>query len=168
MTPSLSRVSPLLAVILLLGCGSDDSSDATTSPKLEDGPGAFTLDYATSEAFFTQMTAPRKGLSASPHNIVQIFYSKNIQPVITKTTLSSVPTGTVAIKIQDFDGDGTQDMILDMVKQAPGFDPDFGDWLYERHNLDGTVVSSSADSFCIDCHSTFSQTDYLAGTSVRD
>jgi len=156
-----------LALLLAIGgCGSDDSTEKR-APKLAEGPGQFSADYATSPNFFTQMTAPRKGLTASPHGFVQIFYSKNIQPVITKTSFS-VPPGTVAIKAQDMDGNGTLDNVLNMVKQAPGFDPDNGDWLYERRQADGTLIDSGKTAFCIDCHTNWSPTDYLAGTTVRD
>ncbi len=157
-----------LAVSLLVtACGADKSSN--TGPVLAPGPGAFDPTFATSDAFFTRMSKPAKGLSSSPHNIVQIFYSNDLEPAVGLDHFDA-PVGSVAIKTQDQNGDGKIDNIMAMVKQAPGSLPDNGDWLFERYFADGTLDVSGGPTlgFCWSCHSSWPDTSNLAGTSLSN
>jgi hypothetical protein len=156
-----------------IGCSADKETAQATTTDLEPGPGAFDPAFTTSAAFFTRMSAPARGLASSPHGgkigVVQIFYSKNIESVITASALDA-PLGTVAVKTQDPDGDGTINNIMVMIKKAPGFDAAAGDWLYERYAADGTLdVSGGAKlAFCSTCHNGYSATSQLAGTSLAN
>jgi hypothetical protein len=145
-------------------------TDATPEgPPLEPGPGAFAADYATSGAFFTRMSEPRKGLSSSPHGIVQIFYSNNFLPAIGSERFEA-SVGTVAVKAQDQNGDGQFDTIQVMVKKAKGDDDLTHDWLFERYFANGTldVSGGSTLNFCSECHNGFAQTSELAGTTLAN
>jgi hypothetical protein len=134
---------------------------------LSAGPGAFAADFASSSDFFTRMNRLEKGRTDSPHGLVRMYYSANIRPVVDQPEFE-VPVGTVAIKQQDRDGDGTIDNVLDMIKQPAGFDSENRDWLYEQRAPDGALQDSGKTPFCIGCHKGFASTDYLAGTMLRD
>ena len=153
-----------------VGCGGDDPGsvdavDDTGTPMttMEDelGPGAFEPAFETSPDFFTLMAAPVDG--ASPHGTVQIWYSSNARDLIEGGSPFTAPVGTVSIKTQD---NGAQAIVV-MVKEAPGFDPDNGDWSYEQREADGTLTNEGALAGCIACHAGFPDTDYLGGTDLR-
>jgi hypothetical protein len=147
--------------------GPHEVLDAASGPLASNGPGAFAPDYATSPAFFTQMAGRRRGLTSSPHNLVQIWYSANIRPLVTMTRFTA-PVGTVAIKVQDRDGDGTVDNVMVMIKEASGFDSTHGDWSYEQRAPDGTLQDWGKIAYCIQCHTGFDATDGLPGVVLRD
>jgi hypothetical protein len=113
------------------------------------------------------MAGRRQGLANSPHNLVQIWYSANLRPLVTRSQFTA-PTGTVAIKVQDRDADGVADNIMVMIKQAAGFDPMYGDWSYEQRDVDGTLQASGRIAFCSGCHAGFPATDGLPGVVLRD
>lgn len=129
------------------------------------GPGAFDPNYATSDNFFTLMTSPVLG--TSPHAESQIWYSMNILRLIDLDSFT-VPIGTTTIK--EFDNDGTPglDGRVVMVKQMPGYDPANNDWYYELRDPSNNVLNSGAIGTCINCHVGWSDTDYLAGTEIRN
>jgi hypothetical protein len=141
--------------------------DAAGGQVAAEGPGAFSADFATSPGFFTQMKGPRKGLPISPHNLVQIWYSANLKPLVTMTRFTA-PKGSVAIKLQDRDGDGVPENIMVMIKQSAGYDPANGDWSYEQRAVDGTLQQSGKNAFCSGCHTGFPATDDLPGVVLRD
>lgn len=159
---------PVLFAALLLGCSamSDASSDG---PLLEPGPGAFAVDYATSGEFFTRMTMPRRGLSTSPHGVVQIFYSNNLLPAVSSAHFEA-PPGSVAIKAQDQNADGRVDTIQVMIKKDKGYDDLTHDWLFERYFANGKldVSGGSTLNFCHECHNGFAPTSELAGTGLAN
>ncbi len=115
------------------------------------------------------MAAQRAGLSTSPHGVVRIFYSLNVQPVIAEPAFV-VPAGTVAIKTQDQNVDGRVDNVMAMIKQPSASLPRSHDWLFERYFADGTLDASGGSSlaFCAVCHNAFGATDGLGGTTVSD
>jgi hypothetical protein len=158
----------LVLAFALVGCSgaSDAPSDG---PALDPGPGTFAQDYATSGAFFTRMTEPRKGLSSSPHGVVQIFYSNNFRPAVGSDRFEASP-GTVAIKAQDQNNDGQIDTIQVMIKKDKGYDDLTHDWLFERYFANGTldVSGGSTLNFCHECHNGFAQTSELAGTMLSN
>lgn len=135
----------------------------------EPGPGAFEQDFADSAAFFTNMSAPVKGLPSSPHGYVQIFYSANIEAMIGQPTFQ-VPVGTVAIKRQSSKDDGVVDALTVMIKLEEGADPDTADWLFESRKADGSLGTSGGTSlqFCADCHARWPETSNLAGTTFAN
>jgi hypothetical protein len=149
-----------------MDAGMVDEPDADL-PALDEGPGEFDPDFATSDAFFTRMAEPRVGLASSPHNVVQIFYSKNIEPVIEQDSFEA-PPGTVAIKTQDSNDSGSIDTIMVMIKQEPGSSPETDDWLYQRRRANGNLDAegSPALDFCVACHAGWPETDALAGTTL--
>jgi hypothetical protein len=151
-----------------IGCGSSSVAPAD-GPALESGPGAFAANYAASGDFFTRMTEPRKGLSSSPHGVVQIFYSNNFEPAIGSVRFEASP-GTVAIKAQDQNDDGQIDTIQVMIKKDKGYDDLTHDWLFERYFANGTldVSGGSTLNFCHECHNGFAQTSELAGTTLAN
>jgi len=162
-----------LVALQAVSCGSGSTEPAAggnpeaAAVVVAPGPGAFQADFATSSEFFTRMAKVEKGRSDSPHNLVRIFYSANLKPVITEASFST-SVGTVAIKQQDRNGDGVIENVLAMIKQPAGYDPDNGDWLYEQRAADGTLQNSGKTAFCIGCHQGFSATDFLAGTMLHD
>jgi len=152
---------------LLVACGA--SNEAPSGPVLEPGPGAFAEDFATSGAFFTRMRERRKGLSSSPHGLVQIFYSNNLQPAVGGNPFDA-PEGTVAIKAQDHDANGSVDTIQVMIKKSKGYDDFTHDWSFERRFADGTleVADTPTLDFCHECHNGFTRTSELAGTALAN
>jgi hypothetical protein len=111
--------------LAMAACGSESHPPAEGAAhpmaKLSAGPGAFAPDFASSSDFFTRMNRLEKGRTDSPHGLVRMYYSANIRSVVDEPEFE-VPVGTVAIKQQDHDGDGTIDNVLDMVKETAGFD----------------------------------------------
>lgn len=161
----------IVAAVSLAACSAASPSSAPPDGGVAvsdagPGPGAFAADYATSPRFFTQMKARRKGLASSPHDLVRIYYSKNIEPLVGLASFVA-PDGTVAIKEQDMNGDGTVDALKVMIKK-PGTDPQNGDWFYEDRAPDGTLNASGKIDFCVGCHVDFPATSELAGVSLRD
>lgn len=136
----------------------------------EPGPGAFDPGFETSDDFFTRMTEAMPGLTVSPHGVVQIYYSANLEPLLDEEEFE-VPEGSVAIKVQDRDGDDKVDNIMVMVKKEAGFDPDTRDWLYEQYSPSGALQYSGTDtlqSFCSDCHNGYPKKGELAGTELEN
>src|SRR5689334_21676942 len=108
---------PLLALLGSAACGNHDMADAPkcgsqVSASLQNGPGAFDPTFETSSSFTTHTSMVALGLPSSPHRKVQIFYSKNIEPVLGAQAFGTLPQGTVAIKKQDRDGDGVIDQLM--------------------------------------------------------
>jgi hypothetical protein len=163
----------LVLCLASVGCSGNDSKDEKMGSRLgsdlPEGPGAFLADFDSSSDFFTRMAAPAPGLETSPHGVVQIFYSANIEPVIAAESFV-VPKGTVAIKTQDQSDDGVTDNIMVMIKLGPGEGASSGDWLFERYWGDGTLDVSGGSSlgFCASCHNAFPETDGLGGTTLND
>jgi hypothetical protein len=156
------------------GGGSTAVSEPFDTSELEAGPAEVPEDFETSDDFVTRLDAPRIGLASSPHKLQQIFYSSNIEPVLGESAFGELPEGTVAVKNQSRDGDDVIDQVMVMVKQAPGTDPDHGDWIWEQRRP-GTLslVTSSEDdedflTFCSSCHGGYTTTDWLAGTGLAD
>jgi len=148
--------------LTLISATCDSDGDALT-----EGPGAFSADYKTSEAFFTLMAGPHDG--NSPHGVSQIWYSANIRPLVGETSFQ-VPVGTVAIKEFDMMGDGTEVGLAVMIKREFGFDADNGDWYYDMRDLAGNVMADpepGAIPMCVGCHTAAAGMDYLPGFSLR-
>jgi hypothetical protein len=173
---SLSLVTVL--VPLLVACGSDSTgtSSGTTSSSggsssggqvAAKGPGDFAADYKTSSAFFTNMAAPVKG--SSPHGTQRTWYSSNIKGLVSQASFTA-PEGTVAIKEFDMTGDGTKTGIAVMIKKAPGYDAENGDWYYDMRDTAGKVQAdppAGKIAMCIGCHKGYKATDYLGATTMK-
>jgi hypothetical protein len=160
----------ILAVVSACGKTSDDkkSPDMEMSSdivKTEEGPGAFTPDYETSDSFFTMTPGIYDG--DSPHGRVRIWYSKNIETLIQQESYD-VPVGTVSVKQGYFDENDQYEKIVTMIKKAPGYDSEHKDWEYEVRTPNGSVEKNGKLSGCISCHSHAPETDYLMGTKVAN
>ena len=146
----------------------------TLAQALPDGPGVVATDFASSPDFVTRMKGLRLGLPSSPHQLVQIYYSANMEPVLGTDAFDPLPPGTVAVKQQSRDGDDVVDQVMIMIKQPPGTDPDHGDWIWEQRKpttlalVSSSETSTSFRDFCSGCHSAYTATDWLAGTSLAD
>jgi hypothetical protein len=154
--------------VLLLGASACSSAgtDSIAAPK---GPGAFDASFATSPQFFTRMKERKLGRPESPHGRIQIYYSKNLESLVDQPSFEA-PEGTVAIKVQDRDGDGAVDGLRVMIKRASGYDPDNGDWYYETRDPKGGLSGASPpgkDAFCVGCHRGYPETDRLAGVALH-
>jgi len=54
-----------------------------------------------------------------------------------------------------------------MVKMAPGYDPENGDWWYASYDASGTIVREQGRlDDCIPCHKQATETDYLISKKV--
>lgn len=143
-------------------------------PALADGPGSAEVGFESSPSFVTRMRKPMVGLPSSPHGIVQIFYSSNIEPILGKESFSVLPRGTISLKKQDRDGDGTVDQIMVMVKDPAASSAEYGEWVFEQRDPTTLelVTSSAKDSafgdFCAGCHRDFPATDWLGGTGLSN
>jgi hypothetical protein len=143
-------------------------------PALADGPGSADAGFEHSPLFLTHMRQAMTGLPSSPHGIVQIFYSSNIEPILGRASFAALPTGTLALKKQDRDGDGVVDQIMVMVKRPAGTQPDYGDWTWEQRDpatfdlVTSSVTDSGFGDFCAGCHRGFPATDWLAGTALSN
>jgi hypothetical protein len=152
------------AFVTLLCAGCSDGGDENP---LDPGPGAFDPDFETSQAFFTQMSEPAVGLEdASPHGVVQIWYSINLQPATEMDTFEA-SEGSVAIKTQQYE-DGAYTEILVMIKEAEETTPSRNDWRFEVRTAEGELVGPSDPDFCADCHNAFSDHGGLAGIGVSN
>ena len=166
----------LLALFVTAGCGNGNTSEGPTPPEpnLAAGPGTADRGFDSSPDFLTRMHQRQKGLSSSPHGLVQIFYSSNIAPILGRSSFSGLPAGTLALKEQDRDGDGVLDQVMVMVKQPVGTDPDYDDWVWEQHDpvtfalVDSSTTDSQFRDFCAGCHRGFPKTDWLAGTGLSN
>lgn len=153
--------------------GQSGDSGIGTEP-LGNGPGDVDPDFASSPDFVTRMARLRIGLSSSPHQLIQIYYSANIEPILAAESFGPLPEGTVAAKLQSRDGDDVVDQVMLMIKKAPGSDPDHGDWVWEQRRPDTLELVSSSETsasfrnFCSGCHAGFTATDWLAGTLLVD
>src|SRR5438876_5109546 len=153
------------------GTAGDSGIDAE---QLGEGPGEVGPDFASSPDFVTRMAGLRVGLSGSPHQLVQIYYSANIEPILAADSFGPLPEGTLAVKLQSRDGDEVVDQVMLMIKKAPGTDPDHGDWVWEQRRpatlelVSSSETSGSFRNFCSGCHAGFAATDWLAATSLAD
>jgi hypothetical protein len=132
------------------------------------GPGAFKADFESSKMFFTNMSEPKVGLDGSPHGVMRIHYSTNIQELIMKETFTA-PTGTVAVKTQGYEAGEYKDILV-MIKKAKGTLPDAGDWFFEVRDPEGKLVQGDQKelAFCAECHSHFPETDWLPGVGIEN
>lgn len=156
----------------LVSCsGEADGADGgeSDSAELARGPGAFDLEFASSDDFFTRMSAPAVGLDSSPHGKVQIYYSKNLEAAVGLKEFVA-PEGSVAIKTQDFDDSGDYGEILVMIKEAAGFNKEAMDWRFEVRRADGAVKLEGTEDteFCANCHRAFESVDGLAGIELEN
>lgn len=159
-------VASVFLLTLTTACSEGNEEDSPTS-EFDPGPGAFDPDFASSSDFFTQMSEPAEGLDSSPHGVVQIYYSTNIEEAITLEEFVA-PVGTVALKTQKYD-DGDYGEILVMIKQEPGSLPETDDWLYEVRLANGDVeMSGPSLSWCNDCHAAYEATDGLPGVGISN
>jgi hypothetical protein len=113
---------------------------------------------------------PMQGLTVSPHGVVQIYYSANLEALIGSGSFAA-PEGSVAIKVQDREGDDEIDNIMVMVKREAGFDSATRDWLYEQYSPDAELQTSGGNSlqdFCSGCHNDYAATGELAGTELEN
>lgn len=153
---------------------SEAGAAAVAEPVLADGPGVADSEFETSALFLTRMRRPMRGLASSPHGIVQIFYSSNIAPILGRDSFPALPPGTMALKKQDRDGDGTVDQIMVMVKKPADTLAKYGDWIYEQRDpttfalITSSATNASFADFCADCHREFPATDWLAGSSLSN
>jgi len=146
-----------------VACDEDDETDNEDNK----GPGAFSNDYETSSAYFTNMGGMVMG--NSPHGEVQIWYTSNIKNLI-ETENFTVPEGTVSVKKFDTTGDGTIDGLVVMIKKESGYDSENNDWYYETRAADGTLLNDPAPGkieMCITCHQNWKSKDYLGGTEMK-
>ena len=158
---------------MCIGCHSGGSStDYLLGMDVRSGQGGETpgnglsgyeANYETN-GFFTR--TPEMVVTAPPHERVRIFYSDDLSSVIDLDAFEA-PVGATSVK-EAFDEDENVANILVMTKQAPGYDPDNGDWYYEMRNADGTeILNDGRIEMCIGCHTGGAQTDYLLGMDVR-
>lgn len=153
----------LLPALLSIACASDDKAAS-----LETGPGAFAASFETSEDFVTRTSTPGEGLSSSPHGVMRIWYSANIETVLGVERASfQAPEGTVAIKTQGYEGD-EYSTILVMVKDSTNDDADSLGWTYEVRNAAGEKTGPDDPSMCSGCHVAFEDNDGLPGLDVMN
>jgi hypothetical protein len=72
------------------------------------------------------------------------------------------PVGSVIVREKLTDLLSTKpELLAVMIKRAPGFNPQGGDWEFLTYNGDGTKITSREKTgSCLDCHATQSKTDY--------
>lgn len=137
------------------------------------GPGIFQTTYAESADYFT--LTPASIVGDPFHGNIRIFYSKNIQGLLSRTDFRA-PQGTVAIMESSGNQQGTPRLAV-MIKMQPGFDPTQGDWHYEMRDSNRAagfpIVPSPApgkNATCINCHRTATATrpsrDFLRGLAI--
>lgn len=171
MSKVLKTIACSLIFLSAVACSDDDSGGEANAPSLSPGPGVFSLDFATSSSFFTRMSAPAPAGEGSPHGVMRMHYSTNMQDAVDLTAFTA-PEGTIAIKTQGYD-DAAENytQILVMTKLAAGASPETNDWLYEMRDAEGNVMASSGDGdelMCHSCHSAFADVDGLSGLPVSN
>lgn len=156
----------LIGLTLTMACAKDEHT-AGTPPNIAPGPASFSMDYRTSNNFFTNM--PEARLGTSPHRLSRIWYSSNVSGLLNNANFE-VHEGTVAIK--EFDNNGTPgiDGIAVMIKKAKGYDSPNNNWHYEMRSAQGAAMIDPAPGriqMCISCHVHGRSTDFLLGTQLR-
>jgi hypothetical protein len=167
MIRDLSELVAISGALSLAACSGDEAKESGDTAAEPTGgcptttTSGFAADYATNPDFFTLMAGPVDG--GSVHGTVQIWYSVDLRELIEAGGPFVAPVGAVAVKAQN----NGADAITVMTKQAAGFDPANGDWLYDQRDAAGDLQSSGALPSCIGCHTGWAATDYLAGTELR-
>jgi hypothetical protein len=174
-------------VALLGGCGDDagggsgggggeGGSTATGGTEPIDAVQARFASFTTEG--FTQVSrdpietqhgnAPRVAIWVSDGELASY---RAIDPADTAATAGPFPVGTMIVK-QNLAEDGTPlGGATVLAKQADGFAPDTGNWLWARFGDSGAVGESGASGevdYCIDCHASneLQDTDWLKGVAL--
>ena len=71
------------------------------------------------------------------------------------------PDGTMAVK-ESFSSDGKLNRLY-LMKKIKGYDPENNDWYYALMSTEGKPSQSGKVSFCIQCHTSAKDKDYLYG-----
>ena len=165
----LTLVCVLCFGFAFISAGDEKKSDKEKATKAG-ATDEFPLDYDTSGDYFTLMSKMIMG--QSPHKEVMIYYSNNLKDLVEKASFTA-PVGAVSIKPFSNDGEEGVDGLAVMIKKAPGYDPENGDWHYEVRAPDGTLMEKDGMpmagkiQMCIGCHAAASATDFLVGTELR-
>ena len=136
MRAALILVTIWLVMVWLARCGGDIGEEAL-----------FPADYATS---FTEVRACRKSIDHSPH--VRVFADAAAAgPYVTRD--ARFPVGAVIVKEDYADAGCTQLKSLAVMRREPaGYDPEVGDWHWQRVSPDGTVIDDGRVTGCRSCH----------------
>lgn len=146
--------------------GSGSSGSSQNDQISGDDSVIFELPFALNHEFFTKMEEMIMG--NSPHGKVKIWYSKNLQSLIDQPNFVA-PKGSVAIK--KFENDETSGYAI-MIKRSSTYDPSHNNWEYQMRDMYGNLFTKQDSKgkipMCISCHSGWSDSDYLAGTSIEN
>lgn len=90
-------------------------------------------------------------------------YITNPGLTILKEGKGTYPEGTVVVKEKFSDPEGKKtELFTAMVKREKGFNPDGGDWEYFVISGDSKKITQSGKiQSCMECHDTYSSTDYI-------
>lgn len=133
---------------LELGCGNDPAT-----------PSMVPADY---RSLFTEVRGCRPtvehaavGLDGTAIEYIRVLASSAEAAQLYTEDANPLPVGTVIVKEgyigTDCDSDGTLVVITAMRKEAAGFDPEDGDWLWHTVTPDLRLVDDSKVT-CITCH----------------
>lgn len=185
----LALATTVLALGVLAACGDDGSGagggsgggEATSSgtggvPGPED---AVKTRFATFAAEgFTQVSRdPRETQHGNAATVLiwvsndQVPDYKEIDPADDADTANPFPVGTMIVK-QHLGEDGAPlGGATVLAKQAAGYAPETGDWLWARFGNDGALAESGPSGdvdYCIGCHQSndLPRTDWLRGVDA--
>jgi hypothetical protein len=130
------------------------------------GPGSFSADFKTNQAFFTQMakSVDNSGMDAATfvHKLQRTWYSANVRQSLGGNDL---PVGTVAVK-ETYDAMNQPSGVFVMVKKSKDT------WNYEARGKDGAEMAGAPKgdnvAMCHGCHTKFASTDYLGATALKN
>ncbi|HEX4140550.1 MAG TPA: cytochrome P460 family protein [Candidatus Methylacidiphilales bacterium] len=100
----------------------------------------------------------------SPH-VDKYFdvYISSPEAFVIKSGIGTYLEGTVILKRKYSDPDGKKtELFTGMIKRAPGYNPQSGDWEYFTLSGDGAHVEQSGQlQSCMSCHQAYSASDFV-------
>lgn len=73
----------------------------------------------------------------------------------------TLPEGSVIIKAQFKDAEGTQPYGYTAMWKVAGYDSDHNDWFWAGYTPDGTITQLGKEPYCYNCHGQASENDYV-------
>ena len=112
----------------------------------------------------------------NPHEPIspQVAFCNVYVNEIAKATMESgkgkYPTGSLIIKSKLSAVNAKETELFTVMRKMPeGYDKEHGDWKYSVHDgLSFRMLASGRIDSCIDCHSSYSKTDYVTRTYMNE
>jgi hypothetical protein len=162
------RVSPRKCMVEEIARGYTSLDLMTNEPVLVD-PELAMLCVGVSQQ---HVDDPRERSGPHAHTSIRI-YMNDIASAAFRRSVKTYPIGSVIVKekqglayntraVSGQHDSRTTDGVGGMIKRAPGYDPDHGDWEYFYFEAPSRIEHGTITS-CIECHRGASASDYVFG-----